>query len=157
MPADLTRKEAQAQQVQQQTAAQGTRDVETQEHHAKASASVRVPKSFTYSSLHDHHHIDLITSHISPSPSFTPIKPATAHALHTRLSSHLHLTWAKPASPISPPLSTTYKGSLMYSPGRAEPQPLRRALRRPLKQEQEDHTHLRRRLVHQRRRQARPR
>ncbi|KAG9197154.1 hypothetical protein G6514_002230 [Epicoccum nigrum] len=39
MPADLTRKEAQAQQVQQQTAAQGTRDVETQEHHAKASAS----------------------------------------------------------------------------------------------------------------------
>ncbi|KAF2995321.1 palmitoyltransferase swf1 [Curvularia kusanoi] len=39
MPGELTKKEAQAQQVQQQSAAQGARDVETQEHHAKASAS----------------------------------------------------------------------------------------------------------------------
>ena len=40
MPSELIRKEAQAQQVQQQNAASGARDVETQEHHAKASASV---------------------------------------------------------------------------------------------------------------------
>ncbi|KAL1596922.1 hypothetical protein SLS59_007665 [Nothophoma quercina] len=39
MPGELTKKEAQAQQVQQQSAAQGARDVETREHHAKASAS----------------------------------------------------------------------------------------------------------------------
>lgn len=39
MSGSLTRKEAQAQQVQQQSASQGARDVETQEHHAKASAS----------------------------------------------------------------------------------------------------------------------
>jgi hypothetical protein len=39
MSGQVTRKEAQAQQVQQQSAAQGARDVEEQEHHAKASAS----------------------------------------------------------------------------------------------------------------------
>ena len=39
MPSELTKKEAQARQVQQQAASQGARDVETQEHHAKASAS----------------------------------------------------------------------------------------------------------------------
>lgn len=39
MPSELTKKEAHAQQVQQQSASQGARDVETQEHHAKASAS----------------------------------------------------------------------------------------------------------------------
>ncbi|KAF3042699.1 palmitoyltransferase swf1 [Didymella heteroderae] len=39
MSGELTRKEARAQQVQQQSASQGARDVETQEHHAKASAS----------------------------------------------------------------------------------------------------------------------
>jgi len=39
MPSELTKKEAQAQQVQQRSAAQGARDVETREHHAKASAS----------------------------------------------------------------------------------------------------------------------
>jgi hypothetical protein len=39
MPGELTKKEAHAQQAQQQSASQGARDVETQEHHAKASAS----------------------------------------------------------------------------------------------------------------------
>jgi hypothetical protein len=39
MSAELTKKEARAQQAQQQSASQGARDVETQEHHAKASAS----------------------------------------------------------------------------------------------------------------------
>ncbi|KAJ4313861.1 palmitoyltransferase swf1 [Neodidymelliopsis sp. IMI 364377] len=39
MSGQVTRKEAQAQQVQQQSVAQGARDVEEQEHHAKASAS----------------------------------------------------------------------------------------------------------------------
>jgi hypothetical protein len=39
MSSELTKQEAQAQQVQQQSASQGARDVETQEHHAKASAS----------------------------------------------------------------------------------------------------------------------
>lgn len=39
MSGELTKKEARAQQVQQQSASQGARDVETQEHHAKASAS----------------------------------------------------------------------------------------------------------------------
>lgn len=39
MSGELTKKEAQAQQVQQQSASQGARDVSTQEHHAKASAS----------------------------------------------------------------------------------------------------------------------
>jgi hypothetical protein len=44
MPSEVTRKEAQAQQVQQQNAASGARDVETKEHHAKASASVWIPR-----------------------------------------------------------------------------------------------------------------
>lgn len=39
MSSELTKQEAQAQQVQHQSASQGARDVETQEHHAKASAS----------------------------------------------------------------------------------------------------------------------
>ena len=55
MPAELTKKEAQAQQVQQQSAAQGARDVETREHHAKASASVWMPKFFSYSFLKNYH------------------------------------------------------------------------------------------------------
>lgn len=39
MPGDLTRKETQAVQAQQQSASQGARDVESREHHAKASAA----------------------------------------------------------------------------------------------------------------------
>lgn len=39
MSTQLTHKEARAQQVQQDSSSQGARDVESQEHHAKASAS----------------------------------------------------------------------------------------------------------------------
>lgn len=39
MPSEITKKDAQAQQVAHQSSSQGVRDVETQEHHARASAS----------------------------------------------------------------------------------------------------------------------
>ncbi|KAJ4988247.1 hypothetical protein SVAN01_06182 [Stagonosporopsis vannaccii] len=39
MPSELSRRTADAQQVASQSASAGARDVETQEHHAKASAS----------------------------------------------------------------------------------------------------------------------
>ena len=98
MPSELIRKEAQAQQVQQQNAASGARDVETREHHAKASASVcefQVPFAQYLQII-----ITSITnSLISSSPSFTLTlnNPALPIPPHSPLYTHHPSTSAKPS------------------------------------------------------------
>ena len=111
MPSELTKKEAQAQQVQQRSAAQGARDVETREHHAKASASVRLPpRQDALSELFQHPLCYVLELLGFAPPSFTFTRSTLqSNPPRSLLFAQLPLISAKPASPISPPLFLIYK------------------------------------------------
>jgi hypothetical protein len=89
MPSEIIREEEQAQQVQQQNAASGARDVETREHHAKASASVRA------SSLHfstfiisnsPEPHIPFLHPHPHQNPQWPPSTSSPIHSTFLAIS-----------------------------------------------------------------------
>jgi hypothetical protein len=125
MTGQLTTQEAKRQQVQQSS--QHARDVETQEHHAKASASVRTHLS----------HPPLISKQGTIPVSIHPIFSLTSK----------QTTGTKPSSPISPPIPKSVSlANPLPNPGRSKPQPLRRPLRRLLLKIQKDNTHQRRRV-----------